>query len=436
MTDVPNNEFAQLPLRRFIRDITDGPFGSSLTSSHYSDEGARVIRLGNIGAAHFKDGDAAYIPMEYFKHLRQHEVIPGDLIIAGLGDTNHPVGRACVAPDHLGPAIVKADCFRARLDEARLSHRYAAWALSSSFVSSQVQTLTRGSTRARINLDVAREIHVPTPPLLEQRRIADFLDAETARIDRLQRLRADHRSLVAERTRRRIEELATGHNRTSSPSTNPWIPNVPEGWQVIPLKRRWNIVDCKHRTPTYVNDGYPVISPGDISPGRLDLSTAHRFVDEEEFSDLADGARRPRRGDIVYSRNASVGIAAYVDSDIPFTMGQDVCRITSPEQDQLFLTYVLNSVALAELQSLQIGSTFTRINIGTLLELSIPCPPPSEQREISRRMDEVSAFGELIDRTMDRQHRLLAERRQALITAAVTGQFDVSSASGRGVDSP
>jgi type I restriction enzyme S subunit len=51
-------------------------------------------------------------------------------------------------------------------------------------------------------------------------------------------------------------------------------------------------------------------------------------------------------------------------------------------------------------------------------------------------MDEVSAFGELIDRTMDRQHRLLAERRQALITAAVTGQFDVSSASGRGVDSP
>ncbi|WP_369028430.1 restriction endonuclease subunit S, partial [Nocardia farcinica] len=111
--------------------------------------------------------------------------------------------------------------------------------------------------------------------------------------------------------------------------------------------------------------GYPVVSPGDISAGRLDLSRCHRFVDLEDYEDLADDLRRARRGDIVYSRNASVGTASYVDTDEPFTMGQDVCRITSDRQDQLYLAYVLNVVVKPQLNSLQVGSTFTRVNIGT-----------------------------------------------------------------------
>lgn len=54
-----------LPIRRVIESIVDGPFGSSLTSSHYSADGARVIRLGNIGVNEFKDDDRAYIPLDY-----------------------------------------------------------------------------------------------------------------------------------------------------------------------------------------------------------------------------------------------------------------------------------------------------------------------------------------------------------------------------------
>lgn len=65
-----------LPLGRFVEVITDGPFGSSLTSNHYSDDGARVIRLGNIGSAKFKRDDQAFIPLEYFRQLRRHEVKP------------------------------------------------------------------------------------------------------------------------------------------------------------------------------------------------------------------------------------------------------------------------------------------------------------------------------------------------------------------------
>jgi type I restriction enzyme S subunit len=104
-----------IPLRRVLASIVDGPFGSSLTSSHYTDEGTRVIRLGNIGKAAFRDGDAAFISDQYAAELRSHSVSPGDLLMAGLGDERWPLGRCAVAPEDLGPAIVKADCYRIRL---------------------------------------------------------------------------------------------------------------------------------------------------------------------------------------------------------------------------------------------------------------------------------------------------------------------------------
>jgi type I restriction enzyme S subunit len=213
------------PIRRFITAITDGPFGSALTSHHYSNHGARVIRLGNVGRAEFRDHDSAYIPLEYFSGLRRHEALPGDLLIAGLGDQNHPLGRACVVPDDLGPAMVKADCFRLRLDQRRVLHEYAAWALSSPPVTDQVTLLARGATRARINLEVAREIPLPAPPVERQRssiaRLREVRFAINSVVSRCRRQVA----LLSERRQALITAAVTGQFDVSTASGR----NVTEG---------------------------------------------------------------------------------------------------------------------------------------------------------------------------------------------------------------
>lgn len=360
---------------------------------------------------------------------------PGDVLVNSTGTgTLGRVGQYFQSVDDR-PNVADGHVTVVRPAGNDLDPRYCFYWLSSRpFQEYIYAALVVGATnQIELNRDRLRDAPVPLPPIAEQRRIADFLDTETLRIDKLRRLRLKQRELTTERTNRHISWLAVGGAETTVQTGNSWIPQIPPGWEVLPLKRRWRIIDCKHRTPTYAPSGYPVISPGDISPGRISLAGAHRFVGEDDYRDLADEVRRPRRGDIVYSRNASVGIAAYVDTDSPFTMGQDVCRITSDSENQLFLMYVLNTIALSELRSLQIGSTFARINIGTLLELSIPCPPRGEQSQISRQMDRVNSAGSSFLRQINRQLDLLAERRQALITAAVTGQFDVTTASGRNV---
>ncbi|TLF92464.1 hypothetical protein FEK35_30520 [Nocardia cyriacigeorgica] len=171
-------------VRRVIESIVDGPFGSSLTSAHYSDEGARVIRLGNIGVNEFKNGDAAFIPLDYAKKLEAHTVAQGDVVVAGLGDDKMPLGRAAVVPAALGPAIVKADCYRLRPNE-RVGAGYLAWVMSAPQTRSQIMMLARGSTRARLNTRVVQQVEIPLPGRDTQDALVARSNAETANIDRL-----------------------------------------------------------------------------------------------------------------------------------------------------------------------------------------------------------------------------------------------------------
>ena len=89
-----------------------------------------------------------------------------------------------MAPDGIEPAIVKADCFRFRLDRRMLTPRFAAYQLSAA-ASAQAGAFSSGATRSRMNLGATSSRFVALPPLAEQHAIAAFLDRETARIDAL-----------------------------------------------------------------------------------------------------------------------------------------------------------------------------------------------------------------------------------------------------------
>ena len=188
-----------LGLSRITLTRCDGPFGSGLKSEHYSASGVRVVRLQNIGWTEFLDSDQAYLDDTYANQLGDHSVLAGDVLIAGLGDEGHPVGRACVAPDDIGPAMVKADCFRFRLDRRRVVPRFAAYQLSATALAA-AGSLATGATRARMNLTATASRKIGLPPPDEQRDIVEALDREGERhialvakvryaIDRLKELR-------------------------------------------------------------------------------------------------------------------------------------------------------------------------------------------------------------------------------------------------------
>ena len=196
-------------LGRLTLDRCDGPFGSGLKSSHYTDEGIRVVRLQNIGHGTFNDEDAVYIAPEHYATLGDHSVQPGDLLIAGLGDPHHPAGRACVAPTNIRPAMVKADCFRFRVDQEAFLPAFAALQLTATAHAASA-VLSTGATRQRTNLQSTTGRHVVVPSKSEQARVVEYCTGEKGRLDAVQQAAGREILLLGAYRTRLIADVVTG----------------------------------------------------------------------------------------------------------------------------------------------------------------------------------------------------------------------------------
>jgi type I restriction enzyme S subunit len=317
--------FASTSLRRYVRSASDGPFGSALKSEHYVDDGARVIRLGNVGTAEWRDLDEAFIAFDYWSQLRRHHAATGDLIVAGLGDEGHPVGRACVLPE-VGPALVKADCFRLSLHHEEADARFLAWYLSSSSGLAASEMLAEGSTRQRLTLGKALGMKVPLLPVARQRVIADYLDAETARID----------ALLAKK-RRMIEVLDERFHANVSKRLHAYEP--------VPLKRLVSYTEGPGiMAEDFRDEGIPLLRISGLTGATATLNGCN-------FLDPAMVGRRwshfaVRRGDYLISASASMGTVCIVDGvadgAIPYT-GIIRFRSASDKINMEFVRYFLGS---------------------------------------------------------------------------------------------
>ncbi|MBN1484381.1 MAG: restriction endonuclease subunit S [Chloroflexia bacterium] len=162
--------------------ITDGPFGSKLKTSHYTETGPRVIRLQNIGDGKFKD-EKAHISQEHFESLRKHEIFANDLLIAALGNS---LPRACIIPEFVGPAIVKADCIRFKPHPEIGNFKYLNAALNSELLTRIAASIVHGVGRPRLNQQEVKSLPIPLPPLSEQHRIVEEVERRLSVVEALE----------------------------------------------------------------------------------------------------------------------------------------------------------------------------------------------------------------------------------------------------------
>lgn len=345
----------------------------------------------------------------------------GDVLFGKL----RPYLAKVAAPDFPGVCSTELIVYRPL---AELQTDYLKYQLISREFINFVNANAYGTKMPRVSETIMGNLRLAVPPLEEQQAIAAFLDRETARIDALIGYKERLIALLEEKCQAVISQAVTrglGPNAMMKETRHPTISAVPDHWDVLALKWRWDVTDCKHRTVKFLHEGYPVASIGEVHGIDVDLSNAN-YTSEEEYLDLIGGGRRPKHGDIIYSRNATVGEAAYVNTDEDFCLGQDVCLITSKTQNQRYLVHQLrSSVVMQQLEALMVGSTFKRINVGNIREFAVCCPPKDEQDAIAEHCDSASAeFANAIQRVRDGIVRL-QEYRAALISAAVTGQIDV-----------
>jgi type I restriction enzyme S subunit len=207
------------------------------------------------------------------------------------------------------------------------------------------------------------------------------------------------------------------------------VGEIPDDWEVGNLFRFWNVTDCKHVTAEFVSNGFPVASIKEVQSRFVDLTNAKQTT--THFYDLLiEGGRKPGSGDLMLSRNATVGeIAQVADWHPRFAMGQDVCllRKKSPEYSTEFLQAVFQSPVIGkQLSNLKVGSTFKRVNVAQIRNFSVPMPSPREQRAIAEALSDVDALIGTLDRLIAKKRDL----KQAAMQQLLTGQKRLPGFSG------
>ena len=305
---------------------------------------------------------------------------------------------------------------------------FASYAVRAPYFVDHVVANSVGVSYPAINASELVSISIVCPSEREQHAITAFLDRETAKIDAFVAKKERLIELLQEKRTALITQAVTKGLDLDVPMKDSgveWLGAVPANWDLLALKRRWNVVDCKHLTVPFIGEGIPLASVRETQSFELDLRDAQRTT-VEWYKTLIEGGRKPRRGDLIYCRNVSVGSASLVTRDDLFAMGQDVCLIRSSTENQRWLNYFLCSSAMSyQLASTLVGSTFNRINVAEVMTLLIPVPPRVEQDRIAQFLElETAKIDSLVTQVYGAINHL-KELRTALVSAAVTGKIDV-----------
>ncbi|QKI82796.1 restriction endonuclease subunit S [Kroppenstedtia eburnea] len=196
----------------------------------------------------------------------------------------------------------------------------------------------------------------------------------------------------------------------------------PDHWKLLSLRRVVKkFVDYRGKTPEKKDKGVPLITAKNIKEGKINHSLSPEFISEHLYYDwMVRGF--PKEGDVVLTTEAPLGEAAQItDPFIALAQRVILFKIDDKQLTDKYLKYhFLSDFGKAELRSNATGSTALGIKADRLKGTYILVPSLNEQQAIANFLDRET---EKLDRLVEKKERLielLREKRQALITQAVT----------------
>ena len=425
--DVPEHWGAE-PLKYSSEFIN----GMAFKPEAWSTVGVPIIRIENLNGGLDFNCFESDVPVRY--HVGQ-----GDLLFGWSGNRGTSFGPFLWCRDglhYLNQHIFKLTAFTC-------DKSWFYWCLKA--VTRTIEDEAHGIigmvhvTRGKLGA-----VPIPLVTPVEQRAIADFLDRETSKIDTLvakkrtliERLKEKRTALISRTVTRGLPpEAARAAGLDSQPKLKPsgidWLGDVPEHWEVERLSRACDrVTDGAHISPDISSCDYPFVSTVDITDGRIDV-TGCLWASTECFEYLARSGCKPRRGDVLFSKDGTVGRTAVVDCEIDFVVASSLVIISprSGRLDSAFLNYWLNGSLLQQDILLQLaGAALRRISVEKVARLPVVLPKLDEQHAIAAFLDrETGRVDEMLAKVETAIERL-REYRTALITAAVTGKIDVRNA--------
>lgn len=343
-------------------------------------------------------------------------VEPGDFVVHGLDILRGSIG---VSDSRGAISSVCIVCRPRRADDPR----FFAYVMRAQAFSGFPRAMARGVREGGADFrrwDTLADLPLPRPEPKVQRRIANFLDSETARIDTL----IDKKRRIISAT---VDKEAAVVSAIWEEAADRWgVSRL--GRHLLRMEQGWS-PQCDDRTAG--PDEYGVVKAGCVNGGRF-RAAEHKVLPADTVPRL-EYLLRP--GDLLVSRASGsldlIGSAAVVPEDGPrnLLLCDKVYRLrVDGNTSAVFLALMLRARQVREAIKLGVsGGEGMANNLpgGVVRGLPLPVVPNNEQCAIVARLQFQQAAVARLVRRLSRSIELLIERRQALITAAVTGELDV-----------
>lgn len=407
-----------------VKYLADYVNGYPFKPDDWGSTGKPIIRIQNLT-------DPSVEPNRYEGYVdKAYEVNAGDFLISWSASLGLHVwgGESAWLNQHI---------FRVTLKEELCSKGFFRW-LATWFMAELARD-THGSTMQHLTKDAFGGFPLLLPPAPFQARIADFLDIETTKLNRLLDEKTRQLELLAEKRHALITHAVTHGIDPDAPRRDsgiPWLGELPAHWSLLPLRR----------LITSLEQGWsPVASnqPADENEyGVLKLSAIKRgrFLHWENKA-LASDADVPanlaiRKDDVFITRANTpglVGDVAVSTVDHPNLIFSDLIYRARTNSVMIFPNWLalalLSGVGRGQIEAEAKGSSGSMVKLSQdqVLRLFVPVPPKSEQQSIATYVHaetmKLAALAEATKCTI----ALLQERRSALISAAVTGQLSIEA---------
>ena len=253
-----------------------------------------------------------------------------------------------------------------------------------------LNSLGRGATFKEISKSIVESIEIPLPEVNQQKEIAE----KFKKLEQLISLRKQQLAKLDELVKARFVEMF------GEPSSNPM------GWlQTTVGAECYYIKDGPHKSLTDVGmeNGYPFISVRNIVNGYIDFSTA-KYISEADYKDAIKKCC-PEKGDILYSKGGTTGIAKLVDIDIKFAnwVHLAVLKFNHNEFNGSFFEKMLNcDYCYKQSQMLTKGIANRDLVLSAMAQIKIYKPPILLQNQFATFVERVDQQKQTIQQSLDK----------------------------------
>ena len=206
-----------------------------------------------------------------------------------------------------------------------------------------------------------------------------------------------------------------------------WLGDVPEHWYSARFSRVvMAIKDGTHGTFERVDEGVPLLSAKNVQNGFLDISEGESLISEDDSRSIVSNGF-PSAGDLLLTIVGTIGRSCVYKADKPYAFQRSVCflRFYKRYSPYFFYYFSQSKFFQEQLAGRSKSSAQAGVYMGDVVATSVVFPPDlSEQTQIARFLGHETARIDALIEEQQRLIELLNEKRQAVISHAVTKGLD------------